>query len=283
MRINIASSSGFCFGVKRAIDMALDISGADAPVRILGDIVHNEFVVKRLRESGIEKISELQPVSEKTILIIRAHGAPKKTFEEAGKCGYTIIDATCPMVQDIVKMGRELEKDNTIIIIGDPGHDEVIGIAGQLRTKPLIMDSAETAVDTDLSNIRKAAVITQSTQSRDNIDSVMKELEKRLDRVTLHDTTCSTTVTRQEELRTLTRNNDVILIVGSPTSANTRRLYEIASGINANTYRIGSSADMRPEWFSEAESTGIMAGASTPENIVSEITVKLMEIGRKNA
>jgi 4-hydroxy-3-methylbut-2-enyl diphosphate reductase len=282
MKINIAKSSGFCFGVRRAIDMSLDLSKADVPVRILGDIVHNEFVVARLREAGIGKISDLEPVSEKTILIIRAHGAPIKTFEEAERCGYTVVDATCPMVKDIVKVGRGLEKHSKLIIIGDPGHDEVIGIAGQLDTKPLIMDSPETVRDTDLSGIGKAAVITQSTQSGDNINSIMKELRERLPDVTLHDTTCRTTVTRQEELRTLTRDNDVILIVGSPTSANTRRLYEIAADINTATYRIGSSADMRREWFSDAESVGIMAGASTPDNIVRVITERLMDFDRKD-
>lgn len=281
MKINVAKSSGFCFGVRHAINMSLALTGSKKPVYVLGDIVHNSFVVKKLSSRGIKKLDRITP-RKGAILIIRAHGAPKKTFEKAKKCGYKIVDATCPKVKDIYKIARRLEKNNTVIIIGDKGHDEVKGIAGQLKRTPVTIESPHDIPRAKLGKIKKAAVITQSTQNLENINAVMKEIEKLIPSVRLHNTTCRTTVVKQEEIKSLPTRNDVMLIVGSPSSANTKRLYQISKSINRRTHWIESAAGLDPAWFRDASSVGIMAGASTPDEITREIVEMLRSAAVSN-
>lgn len=270
MKINIAKSSGFCFGVRRAIDISATLANTKRQVCILGDIVHNSFVVRKLSQKGIKKINRIRPVKGDT-LIISAHGAPKRAFERARKCGYRIVDATCPKVKDIYKIARKLEKNNKIIIIGDKGHTEVKGIAGQIRKKPIIIESPKKIPVKQLARIKKAAVITQSTQSLANINAIMKRLEKIIPDVRLHNTTCRITVIKQKEIGSLPRENDLVLIVGSATSANTKRLYQIAKRMNKKTRWIDTEKDLKPSWFKHAKAVGIMAGASTPDEVVDEI------------
>ena len=282
MKINIAKSSGFCFGVRHAINMCLDLAGSGKPAYVLGDIVHNSFVVRSLAEKGIRKIGRISPAKKGAILIIRAHGAPKKTFLKAKRYGYRVADATCPKVKDIYKIARRLEKRSTIIIIGDKGHDEVKGIAGQLTRPPITIESAADISAKKLARVKKAAVITQSTQDLGNIESVMARLKKIVPRVRLYNTTCKTTVIKQQEIHSLPRENDVVLIVGSPTSANTKRLYQISRGINKRTHWIESAKDLDASWFKGAGSVGIMAGASTPDEVTREIVKKLKSLGKKD-
>ncbi|MFH1553112.1 MAG: 4-hydroxy-3-methylbut-2-enyl diphosphate reductase [Candidatus Omnitrophota bacterium] len=278
MEINIAKSSGFCFGVKRAIDISKALAGGKKTAYVLGDIVHNSFVVRQLEEKGIRKIKRIKPVKD-SILIIRAHGAPKSVFTKARDCGYKIVDATCPMVKDIYKIARRLEKNNTMIIIGDNNHDEVKGIAGQLKKKPVTIESPRDIPLKRLARLKKAAVITQSTQTIDNISKIMKRLKKIIPRVTLYNTTCRTTVVKQQEIKSLPKKNDLILIIGSKTSANTKRLYQISKGINKKTYWIECAKDLKPAWFKNIKKAGVMAGASTPERITREVVAKLKKIG----
>ncbi|MFH1305143.1 MAG: 4-hydroxy-3-methylbut-2-enyl diphosphate reductase [Candidatus Omnitrophota bacterium] len=277
MKINVAKSSGFCFGVRRAINVAENLAAKKPSVCVLGDIVHNGFVVRGLEARGIKKISRIKRVSAST-LIIRAHGAPKKTFAMAKASGYTVVDATCPKVKDIYKIARRLEKNNTIIIIGDNNHDEVKGIAGQLKKRSVTVESPSDIPFKLLAGLKKAAVITQSTQTRKNIDGIMKHLKKIIPRIKLYDTTCATTKTKQREIKTLSKKNDLVLIIGSKTSANTKRLYEISRSINKKTYWIDRAKDLKPSWFKNIKKTGIMAGASTPDCITTEVVKTLKKM-----
>ncbi|MFH1664611.1 MAG: 4-hydroxy-3-methylbut-2-enyl diphosphate reductase [Candidatus Omnitrophota bacterium] len=277
MKINIAKSSGFCFGVRRAIDISKHLACSGKNVYVLGDIVHNSFVVKELEEKGIRKASKIRR-SPGATLIIRAHGAPEKTFDRARSCGYKIVDATCPKVKDIYKIARKLERTNTVIIIGDKGHDEVKGIAGQLKNKPVTIESAGDIPSKKLSKIKKAAVITQSTQTMENISAIMSRLEKIIPKVKLYDTTCLTTRVKQEEIRSLPRENDTVLIIGSKTSANTKRLYQLSRKINRNTHWIECARGLRPEWFKNTAGVGIMAGASTPDYVTRAVVEKLEQL-----
>jgi 4-hydroxy-3-methylbut-2-enyl diphosphate reductase len=274
MNINIAKSSGFCFGVRRAINICLSLAGSKKPVYVLGDIVHNSFVVNSLAEKGIKKLGRVVP-KKGAILIIRAHGAPEKTFNSARKCGYRIVDATCPKVKDIYKIARRLEKTRAVIIIGDKGHAEVKGIAGQLKKTPITIESPGEIQASKLKRVKKAAVITQSTQDLDNINAVMAKLKGIIPDVKLYNTTCRTTSVKQEEIKSMPLRNDVMLIVGSPTSANTKRLYQISKGMNPGTFWIESAKDLDLAWFKKAKNVGIMAGASTPDEITREIVGKL--------
>ncbi len=280
MKINIAKSSGFCFGVRRAIDMCRDLAGGKRSVHVLGDIVHNTFVVRELEEKGIRKIKRIRP-AENSILVIRAHGAPEKVFDRAKACGYSIVDATCPKVKEIYKIARKLEKNNRIIIIGDNNHDEVKGIAGQLRKRPIAIESPQDIPLKKLARVKKAAVITQSTQATDNINNIMERLERIIPEVKLHNTTCRTTRVKQQEIRALPRENDLVLIIGSKTSANTKRLYQISRGINKKTRWIECAEDLKPAWFKGIGSVGIMAGASTPDRITRGVVEELEAISSR--
>jgi len=282
MKINVAKSSGFCFGVRRAIDISEDLAKGKKSVYVLGDIVHNTFVVQDLTQKGIKKVKRIRP-SKNSILIIRAHGAPKKIFEKAKTCGYRIVDATCPKVKDIYTIAKKLEKTNKIIIIGDSGHDEVKGIAGQLKKKPVTIESPKDISSKKLSRIKKASVVTQSTQTIENINKIMTKLEKIIPDITLYNTTCRITRIKQQEIMSLPEENDLILIIGSKTSANTKRLYQISKKINKKTYWIESAKNLKPVWFKNIKKTGIMAGASTPDNITREVVKKLKSIDKKPA
>lgn len=277
MQINIAKTSGFCFGVRRAINTCLNIALKKKTAYILGDIVHNNFVVKDLEQKGLKKIKRIIPEKNNVTLIISAHGVAKKSFLKAKSAGYKIVDATCPKVKDIYKIAKRLEKNNKIIIIGDLNHQEVKGIAGQLKKKPIIIESRHSLPLARLRRIKKAAVVTQSTQTQDNIESVMLRLEKIIPEVKLYNTVCRPTRIKQEEIKTMPGQNDLMLIVGSPSSANTRRLYEISKSLNKKTYWIESKDNLNDSWFKEIKKVGIMAGASTPDLVVQGIVKRLEE------
>lgn len=274
MKINIAKSSGFCFGVRHAINISKTIAKKRKNVYVLGDIVHNTFVVRELEEKGVKKLKRMAPRKDAT-LIIRAHGAPKKVFSQARKSGYAVVDATCPMVKDIYKIAKRLEKTHRIIIIGDKGHDEVKGIAGQLKKKPITIESVKDIDKKELSRVKKAAIVTQSTQSEENINAIMERVLKIIPEVKLHNTTCRITRVKQADIKALPLENDVILIIGSKTSANTKRLYQISRGINIKTHWIESAGDLKKKWFRKTKNTGIMAGASTPDYVTKDVVEKL--------
>ena len=173
MKINLAKSTGFCFGVRRALKIAYDTVKLSATVEMLGDIVHNEEVVKDIDKIGIKKIVKLK-IGRNKLLLIRAHGVGEKTIKKASALGYKIIDATCPMVKEIHKIAIEMEKKGyTIIIIGDKKHDEVQGIIGQLKKKAIAIDAVNPLPLNKLRKIKKAAVIVQSTQNYDRVTKII--------------------------------------------------------------------------------------------------------------
>ncbi|MFH1395089.1 MAG: 4-hydroxy-3-methylbut-2-enyl diphosphate reductase [Candidatus Omnitrophota bacterium] len=280
MKINIAKSSGFCFGVRRAINISRSVADKKKKAYVLGDIVHNSFVVNDLKKEGIKKIASIRHNPNST-LIIRAHGAPKKVFQKARSSGYKIVDATCPKVKEIYLRAKRLEKTNKIIIIGDNNHAEVKGIAGQLKTRPITIDSVKSIAKKKLSRIKKAAVITQSTQTIDNINEIMTRLEQIIPKIKLYDTTCRTTRIKQKEIKILPKKNDIMLIIGSKTSANTKRLYQISKSLNKQTHWIESAGDLNVKWFKNAGNTGIMAGASTPDYITNKVVERINRLAKK--
>ncbi|MBU2044973.1 MAG: 4-hydroxy-3-methylbut-2-enyl diphosphate reductase [Candidatus Omnitrophica bacterium] len=271
MKINLAKSAGFCFGVKRAIKIALEISAAGKKAYMLGDIVHNEEVAKQIEKSGLKKIKQLKAGKGK-ILLIRAHGAPKKIYQTAAKLGYQIIDATCPKVHQIHKIARQDEAlGYTIIIIGDQRHDEVNGIIGQLKTKALIISSYKNIPYKKLLVVKKASVVVQSTQNLENVLKIIAVLKQQIKDLKFHNTICQPTTLKQQELRILPRKNDLMLVIGSKTSANTKRLYQIAKALNQKTYWVKSAKDLKKIWFKGISSVGVTAGASTPDYVTKAV------------
>ncbi len=275
MKINLAKSAGFCFGVRKAITIALETSKTKKPIFMLGDIVHNEEVVKQIQKTGIKKINRLSNGLGKTLLI-RAHGCSKDTLQKALKSGYKIIDATCPMVKEIHKIAQSLEKNGfVVIIIGDKLHDEVQGIAGQLKTKAIIIDKADNIPVAKIKKIKKAGLVVQSTQNLDNALNILDKLRRYVPSLKFHNTICNPTKSKQNEIKTMPLENDVVIIIGSKTSANTKRIYEIAKPLNKRSFWINSAKEIKRSWLNKAKSVGITAGASTPESSIQEVIQKI--------
>ncbi len=280
MHINVAESSGFCFGVTRALNICRELLKEKDEVYILADIVHNERVVSDLKKKGLKKLKELSPMQGAT-LVISAHGAGQTIFYEASKCGFDIVDATCPKVKEIYDIAQRLEKDRLLVIIGDEKHDEVKGIAGQLKKEPVIVESPEKIPSTLLASVEKIGIVTQSTQAQSNIQSIVQEIKAISKDVKFVDTTCRITRVKQEEIRSLPRYNDIVLILGSRSSANTKRLFEISKKENENTYWLEDSSDLKKEMLRGCKKVGIMAGASTPDIITREVIEKIESLEKK--
>lgn len=272
MKLMIARSAGFCFGVKRALAIALEAAKSGREVYMLGDIVHNEVVVDEMKSAGIRKIKA--PVSGKGVrtLLIRAHGAGQSTILRARRAGYNIIDATCPMVKEIHAIAKRLEQDGrTVIIIGDKEHDEVRGIVGQLKKRPVIISSRSDISRKAFGHISRAGIVVQSTQEEEKVLDIVRALKKRVDDLVFKNTICNPTRTKQREAKTLPIKNDIVIVVGSRSSANTKRLYQISRSLNKRTHWVNSPDGVRSAWFKGASLIGITAGASTPESSIREV------------
>ena len=278
LKISVAASAGFCFGVKRAIRIALATVAQAKKVEMLGDIVHNEDVVHQIQEAGIRKVQRLSAGTGK-VLLIRAHGAAQRTIAKAQMLGYRIVDATCPMVKEIHRIVKERESQGyRCIIIGDRDHEEVQGIQGQLAHRALVIDSVASIPKKIPKAFMRAAVVVQSTQNSDSVFHIIQILRSRITDLQVHNTICRATKKRQEEIKTMPLAHDVMLIIGSRTSANTKRLYEIARSLNPRSYWIQSYHDIEPAWFTGAARVGITAGASTPEHTIHEVVATLKRL-----
>lgn len=280
LEIHVAKSAGFCFGVKRAVRLALETAKNHAePISMLGDIVHNEHVVRELDQVGIRVVDSLDQI-ESGILLIRAHGEIPQTYCRAREKGLTIIDATCPLVLEIHAHARQLQAEGyTLVIIGDHNHDEVIGIAGQVEAAT-VLASPQEAEESFRYNSRTGVVV-QSTQDIENVRSILAVLSAKCRELKFFNTICGPTTRHQRDIRQLPIEHDVMIIIGSRTSANTCRLAAISTGLNPRTYQVETAADVRPEWFEDASSVGVSAGASTPDILIQEVIEAIQEIAEK--
>jgi 4-hydroxy-3-methylbut-2-enyl diphosphate reductase len=272
MRLTIAKSAGFCFGVKRALAIALEAARSGREVYMLGDIVHNEVVVDKMKAAGIRKVRTPGKGKGVRTLLIRAHGAGRSTILGARRAGYRIIDATCPMVKEIHAIAKKLEQDKrTVIIIGDKEHDEVRGIVGQLKKRPIIISSHSDISRKALGHVMRAGIVVQSTQEEEKVLGIVGTLKERIHDLVFRNTICNPTKTKQKEAKTLPIKNDIVIVVGSRSSANTKRLYQISRSLNKRTYWVNSSGAVKPAWFKGASRVGITAGASTPESSIRDV------------
>ncbi len=262
MQVNIAKSAGFCFGVKRALDIALKTSGETDSAVMLGDIV---------RLAGVKRIKTLKPTHTDT-LIIRAHGAPLNVILKAKRLGYKIADATCPMVKEIHRIAQRMEKQGCgIIVIGDKKHDEVRGIAGQLKNKAVVIGKLDKLPFKKIKGEKKLCIVVQSTQNINDILPIVSKVRKINSSVYFFNTICRPTRIKQSEIHRLPKENDAMIIIGSKTSANTKRLYEISRSINKKTLWVNSRKDIKKRWLKGIKKIGLTAGASTPEKTIAEI------------
>jgi 4-hydroxy-3-methylbut-2-enyl diphosphate reductase len=271
MKIKLAKSAGFCFGVKRALDIAFRAAKSGRKVYMLGDIVHNEDVVREIEKSGIKKIGRLACGKNRTLLIC-AHGAPIDIFKKARESGYKIVDATCPMVRHIHRIAQRMERQGCrIIVIGDRNHVEVRGIVGQLKGKTIIIDGLKSLPKKTIKSIKKACVVVQSTQDLENALKIADFLKSHIKELRFFNTICTPTRSKQGEIKKMARQNEAMIIIGSKTSANTKRLYEISKSLNNRSYWVQSRKDIKPGWFAGIKTVGITAGASTPDDATEEV------------
>lgn len=278
MQIHLAQSAGFCFGVRRALKIARSLAASRQAVCMLGDLVHNETVICELETAGINKIKRLGSGRNRTLLV-RAHGAARRILTLARRHGYILVDATCPMVREIHRIVRSMDRQGRrIIVIGDRRHDEVLGIIGQIRRRAIIIDDPKHIPWPALQRVRKAAVVVQSTQNLDRVLPMVAQLRARIADLRFFNTICKPTRMKQAEIKKLPLCNDVMLIIGSRMSANTKRLYEISKALNPRTHWIQSPGKIKPHWFRNAHSVGITAGASTPETTTHDVLTRIRNL-----
>ena len=277
MKIILAKSAGYCFGVRDAVNAAYDVSKEYGEVYMLGDIVHNENVVADLEKKGVKVVEKLEEIPEDKPVLFRAHGTSKDVWKNAEDKKMNIIDATCPLVHDIHREVKELHAEGRkIIIIGDHGHDEVIGIASQVEGS-IIIASIEEAQK--LRKTKKAGVVSQSTQAIENVQDIISILMTKVVDLRFINTICFPTKRNHEQIKEVSTVTDMILIIGSFTSANSKRLTELSLERNKNTYQVTNPAEIDSSWFkSNINSVGISAGASTPDWIISAVIKKVKEL-----
>lgn len=286
-QIKLANPRGFCAGVDRAIDIvnrALDVFGA--PIYVRHEVVHNKFVVDSLRERGAIFVDEVEQVPDDVILIFSAHGVSQAVRKEAEERGLQIFDATCPLVTKVhIEVTRYSREGRECILIGHEGHPEVEGTMGQYNTSNggaiyLVEDEAD--VDALIvSDPENLAYVTQTTLSMDDTAKVIEALRNKFPKIQgpRRDDICYATTNRQDAVRQLALECDLVLVVGSPNSSNSNRLRELAERCGTEAYLIDGPDDINPEWIKNRTCIGITAGASAPEILVKQVIDKLKICG----
>ncbi len=279
MKITVAKDAGYCFGVRDAVNMAYDSAEEFGNVYMLGDIVHNEQVVEDLENVGTKVVESLDDVPKDSPILFRAHGTVNELWDEAKSKKMNIIDATCPLVHEIHHEVKKLAKDGRkIIIIGDHGHDEVVAIANQVEDSIIISSPSEA---NKLRKMKKVGVVSQSTQMIENVQEIINILMEKVFDLHFVNTICYPTKRNHEQIKSLAIENDVMIIIGSFTSANSKRLAELSSERNNNSYQVTCAKGLMDEWFKNKNSVGISAGASTPDYLIEEVKLKIQEYARK--
>jgi 4-hydroxy-3-methylbut-2-en-1-yl diphosphate reductase len=285
--IKLANPRGFCAGVDRAIDIvnrALDVFGA--PIYVRHEVVHNKFVVDSLRERGAVFVEEIDQVPDDVILIFSAHGVSQAVRKQAEKRGLQIFDATCPLVTKVhIEVARYSREGRECILIGHEGHPEVEGTMGQYNNGKggeiyLVEDEADVE-SLQVKNPDALAYVTQTTLSMDDTAKVIDALRKKFPNIKgpRKDDICYATTNRQDAVRQLALECDLVLVVGSPNSSNSNRLRELAERCGTESYLIDGPDDINPSWIKEKKSIGITAGASAPEVLVKQVIEKLQKCG----
>ena len=276
MKILLAKDAGYCFGVRDAVNLAYDTAKKHGDVYMLGDIVHNESVVADLNKAGAKVVKNIDEVPDGKPILFRAHGTSVETWKNAQSKDMNIIDATCPLVEEIHDEVKKLSKEGRkIIVIGDHGHDEVVGIASQV-SDAIIVSNIEEAMK--LRKMKKAGVVSQSTQTIENVQKIINIIMTKVYDLNFVNTICFPTKRNQNQIKDLAKQCDVMIVIGSFTSANSKRLALLAEEINDRSYQVTKADEIKVEWFTGAKTVGLSAGASTPDNIIDDVLNKIKTI-----
>jgi len=286
--ILLANPRGFCAGVDRAIiivEQALEKFGA--PIYVRHEVVHNKFVVDQLRAKGAIFIEELDEIPAGSTVIFSAHGVSKAVRAEAESRGLSAFDATCPLVTKVHIEVAKMRKDGLeIIMIGHKGHPEVEGTMGQVdeqedATGMYLVETPEDVASLQVQNPEKLAYVTQTTLSLDDAARVVDALQKRFPNIKAprSDSICYATQNRQDAVKIMAKDCDLVIIVGSPNSSNSNRLREVAQNQGIEAYMVDNASFLKPEWLLNKQKIGVSAGASAPEILVQEVIAKLQQFG----
>ncbi|HUQ75064.1 MAG TPA: 4-hydroxy-3-methylbut-2-enyl diphosphate reductase [Burkholderiales bacterium] len=286
MEVLLANPRGFCAGVERAIEIverALELHGA--PIYVRHEIVHNKTVVADLRAKGAVFVEELDAVPTGATVIFSAHGVSKAVQAEADRRGLKVFDATCPLVSKVhMEVMKMLREGYEIVMIGHHGHPEAEGTIGQA---PSGMHLVETLADVAVLAVKspeRLAYVTQTTLSVDDAAAMVGALKARFPKIRgpKRDDICYATQNRQDAVKFMAPQCDVVIVVGSPNSSNSNRLREVAEHIGAQAYMVDSAAELKPEWIAGKRRVGITAGASAPEVLVEELIARLKALGAQS-
>ena len=281
--ILLANPRGFCAGVDRAIaivERALDKFGA--PIYVRHEVVHNTFVVNDLKTKGAIFVEELAEVPAGATVIFSAHGVSQAVRVEAEARGLNVFDATCPLVTKVhVEVSKMREQELEIVMIGHKGHPEVEGTLGQSEGGMYLIETPEDVAKLHVSNPDKLAYVTQTTLSVDDTARMVDALRKRFPSISgpKRDDICYATQNRQDAVKALAPQCDVVIVVGSPTSSNSNRLREVAENLGVPAYRVDNAEEIQPEWVTGKNRVGLTAGASAPEILVRAVIERLNALG----
>ena len=282
MEIKVAKNAGFCFGVKRAVELVNKLSSEGKPVYTYGEIIHNENVVKELESKGVQVVNDLDELRnlKKGTLVIRSHGIPKADYDKLSKLGVEYEDATCPFVTKIHKLARQYSEDsnNKIVIIGSKHHPEVIGIRGWCLTEPVIFENIDEVESYSENSDKKHIILAQTTFNLNKFQDMVEIFKKKRYYSIVLNTICNATSTRQTETEQLAKEADAMIVVGGKHSSNTQKLYNICIKNCVDTYYIQTPDDLDIGKLRLFRCVGITAGASTPNNIIEEVRTRMAEM-----
>ncbi len=275
-KIIIAKHAGFCWGVKRAVNMAVEAAKRDGVVYSLGELIHNPQEIKRLEKLGVLVAKSISDIPDGATVIIRSHGVPPQTISRLRERKLRLVDATCPFVKDVHEKAQSLESENyPVCILGNGLHPEVIGIAGYVKD-PIIVESYEDIEK--LPHFGRLGVVCQTTLSTEFFAKAISTLANKVKELKVYNTICKATKIRQEEAKRLASKVDVMLIVGGKNSSNTTKLYLLSKKINLKSFHIDAPDEIDINWFKGVETVGITAGASTPQWVIDEVLRRVEDI-----
>jgi 4-hydroxy-3-methylbut-2-enyl diphosphate reductase len=279
----LAEPRGFCAGVDRAIEIVeRAILKFGAPIYVRHEIVHNTYVVNDLKAKGAIFIEDLDDVPPGATLVFSAHGVSQEVRREAARRGFSVFDATCPLVTKVHVEVAKLHKEGyDFIMIGHKGHPEVEGTMGQLNEGIYLVEDVADVDTVQVAQSDKLAVVTQTTLSVDDAADILSAVKRRFPNVRepKQQDICYATQNRQDAVKVLAPQVDVLIVVGSPTSSNSNRLRELGERLGANAYMVDQADDLKAEWFEGHRRVGLTAGASAPEILVTQVIERLRALG----
>ncbi|KKQ45387.1 MAG: Hydroxymethylbutenyl pyrophosphate reductase [Candidatus Moranbacteria bacterium GW2011_GWC2_37_8] len=287
MEITLSKYAGFCEGVQRAYDIVEKIAKdpkVKRPIYVLGSLVHNGDVVDKIEKMGVKKVHVEGPLEdffekikrEVGTLVITAHGIGPEIYELAKKHGVDLVDTTCPRVIKVQRLAKAFFDRNTqIVIVGEKNHKEVKGIYEWASKKAIFIETEEDLCGFVVDPGKKIAVLSQTTQDQEFVERAAVQIKKKYPQTEVVDSICLTTHHRQTEIKDLAQQNDIVIIIGSPESANSTRLWEISQRINPKSYFIERAEQLNGDWFVNCKKVAVTAGASTPGWIIEEVIEKL--------